>query len=722
MIDLLIVTICSAAIALLGLLVLLRNPSQSGNRYFAILSLALMAWTVCNYYSEFASQNNLLFTRLTFFFGVAVVSAVMWFMLNFPSTLSLRKFKLPLLHQALSLLLLPLALSGYIIDSVTATSIIVGPLYNLFIVYVAFSLALVILVLRKQKQDVSGSLQRMQLAVVSLAVILYAILAVVANVLIPLITESWTASRYGPVFTLVLVGIMTYGIIRHKLFDIRLVIARSIAYTLLLGTLGLIYGMAIFGISTYFFPGELVSTGQQLVYVGLAIILAYTFQPLRSFFEKVTDKVFYRDRYDSQQVLGKLGEIFSTQIDINVITHATVGVLAETLKPTHARLLVIDGRRVYRSAVLGPAPNHINSLQVRHLHKSLYVADELDGGVVKKFMGEQDMAVAVKLATQEGTVGFLFLGPKQSGAIYNTQDVQLFETAGPALAVALQNARSFEKIADFNVTLQKRIDEATLRLKDQNQKLRELDEAKDEFISMASHQLRTPLTAIKGYLSMLLEGDAGKLDHKQHEFADLSFMSAQRMVYLIADMLNVSRINTGKLVIEPAPFDLEKVIKEEIKQLERTAASRNVILGFVPPKPKLPPVNLDEGKMRQVIMNFIDNAVYYAPNSTIEIGLEKVSDKLRFTVKDHGIGVPEKEKRNLFVKFYRAENAKKARPDGTGLGLYMAKMVVELQGGSIIFVSELGKGSTFGFEFPLSVLARSARPAATKPVATVLSQ
>ena len=138
----------------------------------------------------------------------------------------------------------------------------------------------------------------------------------------------------------------------------------------------------------------------------------------------------------------------------------------------------------------------------------------------------------------------------------------------------MQNAMRFEEISDFNVTLRQEIKEATSQLRASNSKLRKLDEAKDEFISMASHQLRTPLTGVKGYLSMALEGDAGKLNDQQRKLLEEAFMSAQRMVYLIGDFLNVSRIQTGKFVLELRPVNLSVLVQEEINQLLATAERR----------------------------------------------------------------------------------------------------------------------------------------------------
>jgi signal transduction histidine kinase len=272
-------------------------------------------------------------------------------------------------------------------------------------------------------------------------------------------------------------------------------------------------------------------------------------------------------------------------------------------------------------------------------------------------------------------------------------------TAADEIAVGLQNALHFYEIQQFNETLQTRVTRATSELKHTNRRLRELDSTKDDFISMASHQLRTPLTSVKGYLSMVLDGDVGSLNSSQEKLLGQAFRSSQQMVYLISDLLNLSRLNTGKFVIEPSEVDLSAIAQSEVEQLTETAKARGVTLVYEKPD-SFPMLMLDETKIHQVIMNFIDNAIYYTrPGGTVTVSLHETPSAVEYTVQDNGIGVPKKVQHKLFAKFYRAENAQKARPDGTGLGLFMAKKVIVAQGGSIIFESEEGVGSTFGFRF-----------------------
>lgn len=295
----------------------------------------------------------------------------------------------------------------------------------------------------------------------------------------------------------------------------------------------------------------------------------------------------------------------------------------------------------------------------------------------------------IKLRAQTRLSGLMLIGLSESINDVKLEQLEQLGRVGEAAGIALDNKLLTEK---YQHVLKK--------LQQSNDKLKALDEAKDEFVSMASHQLRTPLTSIKGYISMVLEGDAGEVNPTQKQMLGQALFSSQRMVYLISDLLNVSRLKTGKFIIEPKPVYLPDLVESEMLQLQDGAQAKNITLSFLKPK-KFPIMNLDDMKLRQVVMNFTDNAIYYTPNGgKITVTLKDKKDSVEFTVKDTGIGVPKEERHKLFVKFYRAENARKARPDGTGLGLFMAKKVIVAQGGTVLFDSKEGKGSTFGFAFP----------------------
>lgn len=355
--------------------------------------------------------------------------------------------------------------------------------------------------------------------------------------------------------------------------------------------------------------------------------------------------------------------------------------------PSSTRLLSLEGRSATEVVhLLGLSTEEVRRIGKRLPLKSLY---------------------AVKLLARRRLVGLLVVGFVTPVDRLNDADARLLERLSESIGVALDNKLLFEE----NQYVLK-------ELRESNKKLKELDETKDDFISMASHQLRTPLTSVKGYISMIMEGDAGKVTHMQREMLGQAFFSSQRMVYLIADLLNVSRLKTGKFVIESTPVNLATVVEEELSQLEETAAAHELKLSYDKPK-EFPLLMLDEVKIRQVIMNFVDNAIYYTPKGgQIDVQLTDKGGMVELRVTDNGIGVPRAEQPHLFTKFYRAGNARKARPDGTGLGLFMAKKVVAAQGGSIIFESKEGKGSTFGFMFSKRTLApkENRLPAKDEPV------
>jgi len=302
--------------------------------------------------------------------------------------------------------------------------------------------------------------------------------------------------------------------------------------------------------------------------------------------------------------------------------------------------------------------------------------------------------------TRGSVKGILLVGEKLSGRPIYDDEISDISRMSNEIALALENSLQYYRIKQFNLELENKIEIATRLLRRNNDKLKVLDSTKDEFISMASHQLRTPLTSVKGYMSMVIDGDAGKLNPKQQELLEQAFTSSQRMVYLIADLLNVSRLHTGKFVIDRVSTQLADVVEGELAQLRETAKAKNIVLEFKKPK-NFPSMMLDETKTRQVIMNFADNAIHYTPDGgKIQVTLLDRGDSVEYLVSDNGIGVPKADQHHMFTKFYRAGNARVTRPDGTGLGLFMAKKVIIAQGGAVIFSSQEGKGSTFGFTFP----------------------
>jgi len=229
-----------------------------------------------------------------------------------------------------------------------------------------------------------------------------------------------------------------------------------------------------------------------------------------------------------------------------------------------------------------------------------------------------------------------------------------------------------------------------------------IDKMKNEFISLASHQLRTPLSAIKWYTEMLLHGDAGKLLPQQAEYAQTIYDSTERMIDLVNLLLNITRIESGRITVEPKPTDLTKLVEEIAQEVRiRYAEKKQSIKVNV--HDALPLITVDPRLVRQVYVNLLTNAAKYSPEkSEISVTLSKKETVVLSEITDHGYGIPKEDQDKVFGKFYRAGKLVTHENEGTGLGLYLVKDIVALSHGKIWFISEEGKGTTFSFTLPLS--------------------
>ncbi len=240
-------------------------------------------------------------------------------------------------------------------------------------------------------------------------------------------------------------------------------------------------------------------------------------------------------------------------------------------------------------------------------------------------------------------------------------------------------------------------------------KMKEIAQMKTEFVSVASHQLRTPLTAIKLFTEMLYNGEVGKLSKAQKEYLDNVYQSVERMVRLVNDLLNISRLESGRLSVVPEPTDLPQFIQAIIDEVKPMADLKKCQIIFQKPKKKLPKIPLDPNLMRQVVHNLVVNAIKYSgeKNPKIVVSLKDYDkNNILISVKDNGMGIPKEMQKRIFQKFFRADNAVKAVTEGTGLGLYVSKMITESSGGKIWFESQENKGSEFFVILPKKGMKR----------------
>ncbi len=388
------------------------------------------------------------------------------------------------------------------------------------------------------------------------------------------------------------------------------------------------------------------------------------------------------------------------------------------------------------------APN--GSAAVIRTGKIEYVPVITDEMIVMAAKNKKELKLLRDIGFHSAITAPLIINGKPIGAItfisteshrhYDENDVELAQALANRAALAVYNANLFhdakteiderkklqKELETFNLALEEQVGKRTLELEKTNIGLKDeierrhklerqrtqhyldLNKTKDEFISLASHQLRTPATGVKQYLGMVLEGMSGDITELQQTLLEKAYESNERQLTVVSDLLKVAQVDAGKVYLRQQDADITALLKDVIKEQENTFAMRKQTIRFDEPDFNAV-AYVDPDKMRMVLENIIDNASKYSdPGKTIRVSVLKDEDSLTVSVKDKGVGVAAEDVDKLFEKFNRIHNHLSNYVGGTGLGLYWAKKVVDLHGGVIDVASVLGEGSTFTIRLPKS--------------------
>lgn len=705
----------------LGFIVIINDRSRAASLYFLLTTVGVFLWAVGigGFLLGSGGQVVSLVYVQVYYFGAALIAT--GFLLTSLTFISGRRpvwsdgiVALPITVGAILLFATP----GWLISDIDVSSNARVVTLNLqgYAVYVSYFVTyylVSIVILIRQFLNTRDKKAKRQLLYIVHAYGWSGAIGVYFNLLLPLL-GNYSLIWVGPLCVFVFIPILFYAIVKHRLFDIRLAATRSLAYVLSIAAMaGIYFGLAYVASVTLFKGASTAGVSMSPVNIVLALVLALIFQPIKQFFDRVTNTIFYRDRYNTDDFIARLGDVLTSTTQLRMLLKTASDEIATTLKASLVSFVVYRADAGSDVVTNATKTNLMTSSQYDRIQqlvdgvgRPLIVVDELLQERSPRRAAHDSTLIwlqkrRISLVLNLDKLGYVLLG-EQKGSGYTRRDVKTLETVRDELIIAIQNARSVQEVREINTHLEQRIETATKELRRTNDKLRKIDETKDEFLSMASHQLRTPLTSIKGYISMLLDGDAGEMSDQQKKLLKEAFSSSERMVRLIGDFLNVSRLQTGKFVIERKPTNLAELVQGEVDAIASLATTRTIQLSYKGPR-QFPTMQLDEDKIQQVVMNFIDNAIYYSrPKSTIVVRLVKDEKFATLEVHDHGIGVPKEALEKLFTKFFRAENARRQRPDGTGVGLYLAKRVIQGHGGELIVESVEGKGSVFGFRLPLA--------------------
>ncbi|MFH1187257.1 MAG: ATP-binding protein, partial [bacterium] len=311
------------------------------------------------------------------------------------------------------------------------------------------------------------------------------------------------------------------------------------------------------------------------------------------------------------------------------------------------------------------------------------------------------------LIMRDELIGMIVLGSKAGGEAYSEQDINLLKSVASQASVAISNAQLYNDMEKIVESQTKELRTKNKNLKILNKDLKETLEAKQNFLTVASHQLRTPTSVIKGMLDMLL--DKSIADDKKDTFIQRCAIQANHLANTIHDLLSSTAIEGKGFELNRSLTNIDeliaKIVEDKIIKLKENnkKRERNVELVYNQPKTPTPPLNIDSNKIGEVIANLIDNAIQYTIKGKIEIATKTDGKNFIFTIKDTGIGIAKEDMPKLFKKIARLDNAISICPDGTGLGLFIIKGMVEKHGGGVEVKSDgRDKGSEFIFWLPVN--------------------
>lgn len=711
----------------LATLVVLRNSLRDRlTSVYLIMTVLMLLWIDFAYLARVVGEQNLVLAEL--FLRIAWVATPPFFAYVYMISMHLLRLdkKRIVLHRTVILSSLVLSAATAFGDIIIAGVSFSGRNLDIqygagFYPFLAVITLYIVATLVPMFMTKVASFRKQRVRIFLIGVGVFYLANIIFNISLPVFFGITHLYYFGDYSLFFLLGFTAYAIIRYQFLDIRATILRSLSFLLLLALFMVLYAIVLVFATpplarvTGLPDGAIAAVGA-LIAVGLS-------QYGLSLLKRITKRVFFQHQVDLRARLVEISRELSQTIKINEITEVLLDRIQVSLATDQVSIYLQDvesdgftvqaatGRKK-KSVVISRSYSfvqHLDHAAEPVVRDALLLQkereDEQGESEIEKIeqaMNWLDAAVVLPLHVDKGLTGFILLGPKLSGRPYSQNEVEFLSALAPQAATALENARLYLDSLEFGKKLQSEVKAATSELQQANDQLRQLDKAKSEFLSIASHQLYTPLTAIRGYISMIIEGDYGEIKKEQKPVFDILNKSTERLIDLIKNLLDISRIESGRLKLDLELVDLVEMAKELVQDLLPNAMQKNLRLEFHRPSAEISKVVADPERIRQVILNFVDNAIKYTKEGRVDVDLEQVGNRVLLKISDTGIGLTQEEINRLFTKFTRVGEAQDFHTEGQGLGLYVARQIVREHHGDVETESDgHGKGSTFTMSLPV---------------------
>jgi len=463
---------------------------------------------------------------------------------------------------------------------------------------------------------------------------------------------------------------------------------------------------ALYAFVSYLVISELPANWLIPAWIALSFLFAVSFAPLRYGTEEIIRQLFPYADYNSHHLIKRLNAISYSSLTFERLTTQFFQEFEINLSVPHLLFIVLDknGDRATRFHGFTTIPD-LDALQIQELVRATHHRPTLINHIhperLRHTLTAHHVQVVVPLTNNESLLGVLVLGEKTHNHRYTTKDLKVLEAIAPKLGFAIQNAREYERVSGHNQQLIDNLEKTNQKLRGMNERLEHDDKLKDEFIYIATHELKNPVTAMRGYLSLLSEGHYGAIPENIKDPLNQVMSSNQQLITLLNNLLQIARTEATNIPINVKPIAIAEVIDQVIHDLHALAEQKGLAINHVCANPSVT-VIAEKERLREIISNLLSNAIKYSDKGTIEVTHDIVDDTLVTHVKDQGVGIAEKDQKMIFTRFFRVEEEAARGIPGTGLGLFIIKELLEKMQGKISFTSELGKGSDFSFILPLA--------------------
>ncbi|MFA6475870.1 MAG: ATP-binding protein [Candidatus Paceibacterota bacterium] len=700
----------------LGIFVLLKNTNSRLNVTFFLHAIAISFWLFATF-MMFLNKGNI--DQIVFWDRMVYVGVVFipTFMYHFCLALTNRPKNFALyLSYILAVFFLIVSQTDFFVRDIFVYQWGVHTkaqlFHHLFLVYFAvYVVAGFTIIYSYYRQEAISSIRRQQIKYSFLAFFFLFTIGPLAFLPAYGIGIYPFAYLSGVIFAIIL----SYAILRYRLMNIQIIARKIFIYA----------GVAVFAYFVFYllswvyteFLGGIFTLKSYLFGMVIAPTFVFLLYKTENVIRSFANQYFFFALYNYQETINRVSGQLTHYTDLSKIDGLVSDTIKESLGVTRVEINLFDKNS--RSAKKDPLIKYLQTNQrpVVLEELNLLVNDERLKDQRETFSAVYEQvenlgaAICLPMVSNERLIGIIILGPKVIGDPFTVEDLELLMTLSNQAAIAIDNAELYKEVKDFNKTLKQKVNEQTMSLQDKTKVLEEQAEhlkkllaMRSEFLDIASHQLKTPISVISGTISMFKEGSVQKMPvETQNKLIDNIYQKSLKISQIIRDILQASEFDTEKFsFVEKriVPVELNKLLSDVMTDNQSFADEKKLKLVFTP-NPANPQVNSDPDYLEQAFFNLVDNALKYTKEGKVEVLLDENPQSIIIKVKDTGVGIPKDDQIRMFGKFERAKNAVDMYTDGSGLGLFITKEIIEAHpGGTVTFASEEGKGTEFTVIIP----------------------